>query len=98
MGRIYKYPLTPGASDEPIMIEMHEGAAVLTVQVQRGIPCLWASVDIRKPKIKRCFIIYGTGFGLDDGPARHYVGTYQLQSGDFVFHVYTDRIEYPLDS
>ena len=95
---IYKYPLTPGASAEPEMIEMPAGAAVLTVQAQRNIPCLWVRVDPNKPKIKRCFITYGTGFNLNDGPARHYVGTYQLDDGAFVFHVYTDRIEFPLDS
>lgn len=94
MRMICKYPL----KDENIqMVEMPEGAIVLTVQVQRGIPCIWAEADAdpNAPTIKRRFVTYGIGHWVGDDVRDHYVGTYQLDDGDRVFHVFTDRVEYP---
>lgn len=48
------------------------------------------------PKIKRRFGMYGTGHTMP-GTFAHYVGTFQMNGGEFVFHVYTDRVEYPKD-
>jgi hypothetical protein len=93
--KIFKYPLKV---EDIQMVEMPEGAAVLTIQTQGEIPCLWAKVDPSAPIIKRCFITYGTGHPVNDGPADHYVGTYQLRGGKLVFHVFTDRVEYPRDA
>lgn len=95
MKRIFKYPLKV---DDLQMVEMPSGAAILTVQTQNGVPCIWAAVDPDAKRIKRAFVTYGTGHPMDDGPAKHYVGTYQLRDGALVFHVFTDRIEYPKDS
>lgn len=93
--KIFKYPLQVRDIQ---MVEMPKGAAVLTVQAQGEVPCVWAKVDPEAPPIKRCFITYATGERADDGPATHYVGTYQQHGGALVFHVFTDKVEYPRDS
>lgn len=95
MKKIFKYSLKV---DEVQMVEMPKGAAVLCVQEQSGIPCLWAEVDPDAERVCRSFVTYGTGHSMDDGPSKHYVGTYQLRGGSLVFHVYTDRVEYPKGS
>lgn len=91
MKTIYKYVLE---LKDTQVVDMHEGAVILTVQVQhtRGYPfnriCLWAEVDTDKPVFMRTIKIYGTG-----NPANTenevYVGTVQFD--DFVWHVYRDR-------
>jgi len=95
MRKIYKYPLKV---EDVQMVEMPAGAVVLTVQAQGETPCLWAEVDPKAALVCRSFVTYGTGHPMDDGPVRHYVGTYQLRGGALVFHVYTDRVEYPRGS
>ena len=87
---IWKFPLSVLGES---MIEMPKGAAVLTVQAQRNEPMIWAEVDPNAQNIKRRFVSYGTGHGYD-GDGLSYVGTYQINGGEFVFHVFTDRIEY----
>lgn len=88
---IYKYALPVMGVQE---IEMPKGAAVLTVQAQRNDPFIWVDVAPNAPKVKRRFRTYGTGQPMKDWHEfPHYVGTYQLNDGALVFHVYTDRVE-----
>ena len=82
METIYKYEL---AQAETQTIDMPEGAKVLTVQVQRGCPCLWALVESTNPLVARHFRIYGTGHSFVHG---EYIGSFQLMGGDLVFHVF----------
>lgn len=71
-------------------IEMPYCAKILTVQVQRETPCLWAIVDPSLEKEKRHFEIFGTGNPIVEGMgvSREYIGTYQLHDGDLVYHVF----------
>jgi hypothetical protein len=64
------------------------GAKLLTVQVQHGMPQLWALVDEKAPIIHRTIATYGTGNPLPDGDPGQYVGTYQIRGGALVFHVF----------
>ena len=80
---IWKFPLV--ATDVQ-NIEMPALAEVLTVQVQVG-PCLWALCNPEAPKTKRCFETFGTGHPMSLA-SRKYVGTYQLNDGGLVFHVF----------
>lgn len=68
-----------------LSFEMPRGSQGLTVQVQRGIPTLWALVDPNAPKTTHEFRIVGTGRMFDPSGMR-YVGTFQ--DGNFVWHVY----------
>ncbi len=91
MKKIFKYPLQ---TMDDQLIKMPAGAVVLTIQVQQDVPCIWAEVDPVAPIIKRRFLTVGTGHPMPDVDSAHYVGTYQIQGGALVFHVYTDRKEY----
>lgn len=81
--RVFKYPLTPYTT----VIEMPMGAKILTVQTQRGAPCIWALVNDDYPSEERRFIVYGTGHPLCEN-MQEYIGTFQLDNGDLVFHVF----------
>lgn len=84
METIYKYPIK--IIDEQI-VTMTEGADILCVQIQNGMPCLWALVD---PDIEETETVVirtiGTGHKFSDGDSCLYIGTYQLPS--LVFHVF----------
>lgn len=82
---IYKYPFPVR---DNVTIPIHEGAKILTVQVQHGQPCIWALVDTQRPMVNREFRIYGTGHPFDPGWYGTYVGTFQVYGGDLVFHVF----------
>ena len=71
-------------------IEMPVNAEILTVQTQNGIPCIWVLVDPTETKEKRFIEVFGTGHDVyyDMGVSRSYLGTYQLQGGSLVFHVF----------
>lgn len=71
-------------------IEMPIGAEILTVQTQNETPCLWALCDPTVQKEMRSFEVFGTGHPVryDMGVDRAYIGTYQLQGGSLVFHVF----------
>ena len=70
-----------------IQIVMPAGAQSLTVQTQGNTPCLWALVDENNPPVVRIFRIYGTGHAIP-GEVGAYVGTYQLDGGALVFHMF----------
>ncbi len=89
MATIWKFPLLLGRR----VIEMPRHARVLTVQVQHGTPYLWVLVNPDAATAPRIFRVFGTGhpveFPEDDGD---YVGTFQLQGGALVFHVFEQLV------
>lgn len=85
MKTVHKWPLVISHIQ---WIEMPEEAQILSLQVQHGTPHIWALVDPEKPATQRRFFeMYGTGNSIapDPGP---YVGTFQLNGGNFVLHVF----------
>lgn len=67
---------------------MPVGAMVLSVQVQRMMPYIWALVDPDLPPLEeRLFYVVGTGHPLSDNPGK-YIGTFQLLEGGLVFHLF----------
>lgn len=81
---VWKYEIIPS---DVIRIEMPVDAKVLFVAVQYDRPCLWAEVDVDAPIETREFRVYGTGHRLPDDPGR-YLGTFIMNQGTLVFHVY----------
>lgn len=82
---IYKYRLH---AFEQQVIAMPSGASPLTVQVQGGVPHLWALVDPSQTAVDLVDIrMYGTG-RLFDVAGLNYIATYQLDGGALVFHVF----------
>lgn len=88
---VYKYPVT---LDDAFALQLPRGAQLLTVQVQRGEPVLWALVDPGAPDETRTFRLAGTGHRIDDADLLTYVGTFQLHGGALVFHLFA----YPVGS
>lgn len=86
MKTIWKYPLT--VVDE-VEVEMPMSAEILALQMQHGVPCLWALVAQNNPPVKRRFKLYGTGHDVDSRFTKeHHVGTYQMHNGALVFHLF----------
>lgn len=69
------------------LIEMPAWAEILAVQTQNGRPCLWARVDPEATKMKRRILTHGTGHQVPSTTG-DYIGTYQVQGGALVFHVF----------
>jgi hypothetical protein len=82
MKTIWKWTLRPETT-----INMPHGAKLLAVQEQRGEAQLWALVDPGAKTYPRTFRVYGTGHDLPDDPGQ-YVGTFQMNGGALVFHVF----------
>lgn len=81
---IFKYPVTVAFTFE---VAMPAGAKVLCVQTQRGAPFIWALVDPDAKLEPRRFQLYCTGQTCLS-PAQEYVGTFQMQGGSLVFHLF----------
>jgi hypothetical protein len=87
MRTIWKYELL--TTDEQTVL-MPMLAELLAVQVQNDKPCVWALVDPEQKQTRRGFRVYGTEQSLPNTTALagKYVGTYQLEGGSLVFHVF----------
>lgn len=85
MKTVWKFPFP---TEDTFAITAPAGAEFLTVQVQLGNPTLWALVDPDAPKRTYTFRHAGTGHPIADGETGAYLGTYQLQGGRLVFHVF----------
>ena len=76
-----------------VTIQMPRGASILSVQMQRRTPCIWAEVDTSADVTDFRFRIFGTDHPIPEEVATHldYIGTFQMHSGDLVFHLYHDN-------
>lgn len=88
MKTIYKYPLQVTDHQK---IAMPTDAKILTCQLQNGVLCLWAEVEIVAPELSgvdiRDIEIYGTGRKMDERYNRDYIATVQMFGGSLVWHV-----------
>jgi hypothetical protein len=82
---IYKYGILAADS---FQLDLPQGATILTVEVQHDEPKIWAIVDPRAPKEVRRFRLIPTGVPFDSASTLVYVGTFQLQAGALVFHLF----------
>jgi hypothetical protein len=81
---IWKFPLS--VTDQ-VTIQVPEGAQILSLQVQGGIPCLWAKVNPDNPKKPMKIGIYGTGHEHQEIPGI-FIATFQMEGGTLVFHAF----------
>ena len=89
MRTIYKYPVRTVNS---FTVPMPIGAQILAVQLQVGVPQMWAQVDDEEALEDRHFVVRGTGHPFDGREGR-YVGTYQSPTGAFVFHLFEGLVD-----
>lgn len=87
MRAIWKFEAPVG---DHFAIEMPVDAEILTVQVQRGVPMIWALVSPGAPVAARKFRLVGTGSEIGDNERLRYVGSYQLMGGGIVFHLFEE--------
>jgi hypothetical protein len=69
-------------------LTMPQGSRVLTVATQGGQPYLWAVVDPRLATENRTFYVRGTGHPLGTAEGATFIGTFMLEDGLFVGHVF----------
>ena len=71
-----------------LTISMPANARVLSIQIQNGVPCMWAIVNQSYPCEERNFKVFGTGHPMSAETAllAEHVGTFQ--DGQFVWHVF----------
>lgn len=86
---IFKYNLDTTTIQ---VIQMPINAKILTVQTQYNEPKLWVLVNPMAENFEERIIeIYGTGQPIEYPSGfenRKYIGTYQLNEGKYVFHVF----------
>lgn len=84
---IYKYPIP---IEDYFTLELPKDAKILTIQTQRGTPQLWAMIDSEVEKETRYFRLSGTGHPMGEDYLRiiNYVGTFQIENGALVFHLF----------
>lgn len=82
---IWKFPIEVAGMQK---VAMPLGARILSVDMQRGVLCLWAMVDTRGEASQRLIEIHGTGEPIKTGrgDSRQFIGTVQV--GQFVWHVF----------
>ena len=72
------------------VVSMPINAEILTVQIQNGVPCIWALVDTSSPLSDVSVRVYPTGGEVDTSPNLKNCGTFQMIGGGLVFHVFVD--------
>ena len=82
---IWKYEI-PIEDNCPLQLSLPEGATVLSVQVQYGVPCLWVLCEESVPVTMRRFAIRRTGQNADWLDGAKFIGTFQM--GAFAFHLF----------
>jgi hypothetical protein len=85
MKTIWKFNVT---MEDTFEVKMPKGAQVLTVQEQYDEPQMWVVVDTEAPKEKRRFRLVGTGHPIDEKLNLSYIGTFQLDHGEFMGHLF----------
>ena len=84
MMTVYKFPFD---LDDIVVLKMPTGSEVLHVEVQHGVPCLWARVDPKAALEVRRFRVAGTGHPLKEDVGEH-LGSLLMRGGSLVFHVF----------
>ena len=90
MKTIWKFGISPG---NPFRVTMPKGARIIHVETQQNRPCFWAEVDTEAEAEERFFETFGTGHQMptDMGLEREHVGSFLLDGGTLVFHLYERR-------
>lgn len=69
-------------------VQMPKGATILTIQSQKGVPCIWAEVDQEANPETRIFSIRGTGHIFNEADRGEYIGSIQELDGALIWHIY----------
>lgn len=81
MKTIHKYPIRVAPRQ---YIPMPRGAQILCVQLQQGVPHIWALVNTDYGSVDKIITTHATGGDAEN--AGTYIGTYQM--GPLVWHIF----------
>lgn len=82
---VYKYVVDVA---DTVTVQMPHGAELLHLDMQMGLPCIWALVDTDQKEVPHQFAWRGTGHDCSGLRADQHVGTVLLHSGRLVFHLF----------
>lgn len=85
---IWKFPLKVTDVQD---VEIPHGSILLSVQTQNETPCLWVLVydtEAEKEVIRLRTIGTGNPISDDNFDPKDFLGTYQIDNGSFVGHVF----------
>jgi len=83
---VYKIPVV---LKDTFTWDLPSGAQFLSLQMQDGDPQMWFRVDTRHPDRRLVFGVCGTGQVLPDAVASApFLGTFQMEGGALVLHVF----------
>ncbi len=85
MSTIWKYILT--TADEQV-VEMPNGAEILSCQMQGEDLYLWALVTPGADLKTRLIRIHGTGHPVPYAERLKFISTFQMHGGALIFHVF----------
>lgn len=90
---IYKYSISNMISlfsNSKFTLTLPEHCRILCIQVDNKTnqPCLWVECNIKAPLIDVNFELNLTGKPYELNGARFYIGTFQLNGGMFVGHLF----------
>lgn len=83
--QVWKYPIP---TRDTFDLSLPVGARILSVHTQDNQPCLWAHVSPDAPKELREFRTCGTGHDMPDDEAHEFIGTFLIDNGLLVFHLF----------
>lgn len=83
---VHKFPIPPGV----FKLMLPRGARILDAQMQGDQPQMWVLLDPDGPKVERTFYAVGTGHTIEGAGYDNlrYCGTFQMQGGSLVFHLF----------
>jgi len=85
---IWKFPLEIRNRQT---IEIPGNPTFLSLQIQRGIPTLWAAVKPENPTVQIGIHCFSTGHSTEDSLApKRFLGTVQTEGGGLVWHYFSD--------
>jgi hypothetical protein len=88
MCTIWKFPV-PVSDEFPLVLPT--GAQFLSVQTQGTLPQMWFLLDPKARPTHRRFAVFGTGHVIEDLDRLAYLGTFQMNGGSLVFHLFERR-------
>lgn len=70
------------------VIHLQSFTEILSIQIQNNIPCIWYLCYPDNLLQEITFEIFGTGHYIEDNIERKFIGTFQIDNGKYVFHLF----------
>ena len=92
MYKIWKFPVSFNTINlDRFELAMPGGARILKLDIQRNEPQFWVLVNPANEIELRRFRILGTGQPFEDLNDLEYIDSYQVNGGQFVWHVFEHK-------